>query len=153
MRPETYLRINSPAVIHETLDGEVVIINLDSGTYYSLDATGAAIWECISPRANIERIAADLAAQYDAPPAEATAAVLDFCDELAREGLVVETTPGDTAEPDAPGAEPPAAADERTAAFPVPALQKFTDMQELLLLDPVHEVAEAGWPHRKPGAS
>jgi hypothetical protein len=28
-------------------------------------------------------------------------------------------------------------------------LQKFTDMQELLLLDPIHEVDERGWPHRK----
>ncbi|HEU5439338.1 MAG TPA: PqqD family protein [Ktedonobacterales bacterium] len=148
MRPDTYLRINSPAVIHETLDGEVVIINLDSGTYYSLDATGAAIWERIGPQANIERIAAELAAQSDAPPAEATATVLAFCEELAREGLVVEAAAEDAAELDAP----PAVGGERTAVFPVPALQKFTDMQDLLLLDPVHEVAEAGWPHRKPGA-
>jgi coenzyme PQQ synthesis protein D (PqqD) len=148
MQPETYLRINSPAVIHETLDGEVVIINLDSGTYYSLDATAAAIWERIGPQANIERIAAELAAQSDAPPAEATATVLAFCEELAREGLVVEAAAEDAAELDAPVA----AGGERTAVFPVPTLQKFTDMQDLLLLDPVHEVAEAGWPHRKPGA-
>jgi hypothetical protein len=25
-------------------------------------------------------------------------------------------------------------------------LQKFTDMQDLLLLDPIHEVDESGWP-------
>lgn len=153
MRPESYLRINSPAVIHETLDGEVIIINLDSGTYYSLDTVGAAMWERIGPHASIQRIAAELAAQYSAPATEAVAAIVAFCDELAREGLVVEVAPGDPVDADAAGAEQPAATGERQAAFPPPTLQKFTDMQDLLLLDPVHEVAEAGWPHRKPGAS
>jgi hypothetical protein len=34
------------------------------------------------------------------------------------------------------------------ARFVEPALNKYTDMQELLLLDPVHEVSEAGWPSK-----
>jgi hypothetical protein len=29
-------------------------------------------------------------------------------------------------------------------------LHKFTDMQDLLLVDPVHDVGDAGWPHRPP---
>jgi hypothetical protein len=28
-------------------------------------------------------------------------------------------------------------------------LERYTDMQELLLLDPIHDVDESGWPHRK----
>jgi hypothetical protein len=31
-----------------------------------------------------------------------------------------------------------------------PVLNKYTDMQQLLLADPLHEVQEAGWPHTKP---
>lgn len=32
--------------------------------------------------------------------------------------------------------------------FSIPASQKFTEMQELLLVDPIHEVdPQAGWPH------
>jgi hypothetical protein len=27
-------------------------------------------------------------------------------------------------------------------------LEKFTDMHDLLLMDPIHEVSDAGWPHR-----
>ena len=34
--------------------------------------------------------------------------------------------------------------------FVNPTLTKFTDMQDLLLLDPIHEVDEMGWPHPKP---
>ena len=31
-----------------------------------------------------------------------------------------------------------------------PQLEKYTDMQDLVLLDPVHEVDATGWPHPKP---
>jgi hypothetical protein len=34
--------------------------------------------------------------------------------------------------------------------FGQPVLEKFTDMADLLLLDPIHEVGEAGWPQRAP---
>jgi hypothetical protein len=28
-------------------------------------------------------------------------------------------------------------------------LERYTDMQELLLLDPIHDVDQTGWPRRK----
>jgi hypothetical protein len=31
-------------------------------------------------------------------------------------------------------------------SFTPPLLHKYSDMQELLLLDPIHDVDEAGWP-------
>jgi len=36
--------------------------------------------------------------------------------------------------------------------FVKPILQKYTDMADLLLLDPIHEVGEQGWPHPAPRA-
>ena len=33
-------------------------------------------------------------------------------------------------------------------AFTEPVLEEFDDLKDLLLLDPVHDVAEAGWPVR-----
>ena len=35
-------------------------------------------------------------------------------------------------------------------AFEAPVLEKYTDMQTLLLVDPVHEVDDRGWPHEAP---
>ena len=32
----TWLGVSSPQVIHETIDGEVIVINLGTGSYYSL---------------------------------------------------------------------------------------------------------------------
>ncbi len=34
--------------------------------------------------------------------------------------------------------------------FTNPVLEKFTDMADLLLLDPIHEVDESGWPNKPP---
>ena len=31
-------------IIYENFDDEAVIINLESGSYYSLDKSGAAVW-------------------------------------------------------------------------------------------------------------
>jgi hypothetical protein len=34
--------------------------------------------------------------------------------------------------------------------FVTPCLQKYTDMEELLLIDPIHEIDEVGWPSARP---
>ena len=49
----------------------------------------------------------------------------------------------------APGSLAPSAPIESLAPWPADALrfERFTDMQDLLVLDPIHEVdEEAGWP-------
>ena len=51
-------RVNSPTVAAETVDGEVLMINLESGSYYSLRDTGAAIWDGIERGAATQTIAA-----------------------------------------------------------------------------------------------
>jgi hypothetical protein len=37
--------------------------------------------------------------------------------------------------------------------FRAPGLQRFEDMRGFLLVDPIHEVDDAGWPHMRPGES
>lgn len=70
--------------------------------------------------------------------------VTRFIAELARLNLIVpaELTADLTAEIEVP------ASDE----FQPPALESYTDMQDLLLLDPIHEVDEMGWPQKAPDA-
>jgi hypothetical protein len=143
-----HLRVSSPHVIHEAIDGEVIIINLATGNYYSLKGSGAEAWALIQRPAGV--VARDLvealAARFDAPRPELEAAFGPFLDELTHEGLVVRT-----AETDEPAGEPVEQwrANGRMA-FEPPSLEKFTDMQDLVLLDPVHEVDEIGWPHVAP---
>lgn len=132
--------INTPKVVHETIEGEVVIINLDSGAYYSLDQAGAGLWAELERGAGTADLARYLEAHYTTTAAEAAAAVQALVAALEAEDLVRAAGPA-TAQP--------AYANHQRAAFVAPALQKHTDMQDLLLLDPIHEVDETGWPSLK----
>jgi hypothetical protein len=108
--------INDPQVVAETIDGEVVIINMERGTYFNIknvnvDATGAG--------EDVERFVETLLAD----------GLLRRCkDPIRREHATnVCTIPN--------------------GAYRPPELEKFTDMESLLLLDPIHDVDQKGWPH------
>src|SRR5919112_5164644 len=97
-------RVNNPNVISETIQGETIIIHLTTGTYYSLQGSGAEVWESIAGAASATEIAEDLAARYSISAAEAEAGVVALLDELKREDLVAETS--DTARDAAPAPTP-----------------------------------------------
>ena len=43
--PADRFEVNSPAVVSEVIDGEAVIMNLKSGNYFSIQNSGAVIWD------------------------------------------------------------------------------------------------------------
>jgi hypothetical protein len=136
----TRFRINTPPVIHETLDGEVIVVNLDTGVYYSLTGVAAEIWAAVEAGSSTTHAAGELHARYDGSRPDVDAAVTRFVEELEREQLISGDGDAD-ARPASPidGTVRP--------AFVEPVLRKYTDMKELLLLDPIHEVGETGWPN------
>jgi hypothetical protein len=138
-------RPNTPKVIYETYDDEVVLINMDSGNYYSLNRTAGRAWASIERRITAQEIARDLRRDYACDGAQVEEEVLRFVKELHQEGLIV----ADEEAPPAPAASAAAPAAQRPP-FEPPVLQKFSDMADLLLLDPIHEVDENGWPHQPP---
>ena len=138
-------RVKSPNVMHETIEGEVIVIDLTTGSYYSLRDAGAEIWHSIEQGTDEAGIDEVLQERYEAPREEIVAAVGRFLDELAGEGLI-EPSDGAPAAPSAPAA-PPQQVNGRVP-FVAPLLEKHSDMQDLILLDPVHEVGPQGWPHR-----
>jgi hypothetical protein len=136
-------RVNSPNVIHETIEGEVILIDLKTGTYYSLRDSGTAVWRAIEQGAGEDGIAAELRSRYDASEEQIREAVRHLLAELEREGLI-RVDEGEAA----PAA--PASGGAGRLPFTAPVLEKHTDMQDLILLDPVHEVGAEGWPHPAP---
>jgi Coenzyme PQQ synthesis protein D (PqqD) len=138
-------RVTGSNVMSETIDGEVIVINLATGTYYSLRDAAAATWSLVERGATAEDVAAALETRYDGSQAAILEAVQRFLSDLEHEELVASTNEQN-------GAGEWAALPEEAASarrpFQAPVLEKYTDMQELILLDPVHEVGAAGWPHR-----
>lgn len=134
-------RVNTPTVTHETIDGEAVIINLDSGNYYSLLDAGSFIWTMLESGASASEVQHLVQHNYRGDATEIDRGVQELLAQLQQENLIVaiDGAPAvDLPEPSHNGHENP--------LFNAPLLNKFSDMQELLLLDPIHDVDEAGWP-------
>lgn len=133
--------VNSGQVMSETIDGETIIIHLGTGSYYSLQQAGAAIWSAIERSADEGQILEELLSRYDASPVEVESAAKALLAELQSESLVIQTANGSSYVPQAD------ATAEQRMPFVLPKLEKHTDMQDIILLDPVHEVDDRGWPN------
>jgi Coenzyme PQQ synthesis protein D (PqqD) len=142
-------RINSGRAISETIDGEVIVIDVGTGSYFSLRGTGAEIWDALTRDSQVERIVDELAARYDAAREEIAASVISLLEELEREELVIGADDGSRQIGDGSHEPAPTHATERSP-YQRPVLEKHTDMQDLILLDPVHDISAAGWPHKAP---
>ncbi len=142
-------RINSPKVIHETIDGETVIVNLDSGNYYSLDTVGAAIWAAVAKGLPVDHIIEDISFKFSGKREEIEQGVRLFMNELLQETLIAPRDPGSAGNEETHDTPARSRPSDGLLPFKAPILQKYSDMQELLLLDPIHEVDETGWPNAK----
>jgi Coenzyme PQQ synthesis protein D (PqqD) len=130
------MRIPSERVVSEVIDGEVVAIDLESGRYYSLEGAAARAWEAIQAGEELAGIAEAVAADAGISADEARPDVVAFIAELQAEGLVLNGN-GATAPPAGLGRIPLV-------------LHRYTDMQDLIVIDPIHDVDETGWPNRRP---
>ena len=148
MVSEIVFRANNLNVVGEVLDGEAIIVDLDSGAYYSLVGSGAEVWSAVQKGATLTAIIESVTAVYSGRQEEIAAAVTALVEELLAEGLIVgdSSTAGSSVAAIANPA-PPAAG---RPPFVKPVVQKFTDMADLLLLDPIHDVDVQGWPHAAP---
>ena len=137
--------INKEDIVHECLDGEVVIVNLKNGRYYSLVETASQVWSGIVSGSCSWQIERELRQQFCDPEALISPSLSGFLREMEEEGLLrlVAQDPPDLPAPTCSEAEAP--------PYRPPVLNKHTDMESLLLLDPIHDVSEQGWPERKAG--
>jgi Coenzyme PQQ synthesis protein D (PqqD) len=142
-------RVNAPQVIHESIEGEVIIINLETGNYYSVKGSAAHAWDVIqaSSATTTSTVVDALAPAYDAPRDELAHAIGGFVGQLLEEGLLAESAGPAVAPPDRSALD-----NGGGRVFEAPRLEKYTDMQDLVLLDPVHQVDEQGWPQQRPEA-
>lgn len=149
MKNSDCFKVNFPNITHETIDGEVVIVDLNTGNYYSMDKAGAVIWNLIDEGLSIHEIIAKLSAHYDGGGEGIEKSVYELLKELQEENLI---TPNGQREKERQNAQEYLGKQNSLASktrFDTPILQKYSDMQDLLLLDPIHEVDQSGWPHPK----
>ena len=131
---EQRYEVNRPDVVDESVDGEVLIVHLGTGTSYRSRGAGDAAWQLLASGRTPGEAAT--------PLGQDEAALRDFLAELVEEGLLRTR-----------GSEPDGLPEFQPVPGPL-VLEKYTDMQELLLLDPIHDVDdEEGWPNVRAGGA
>jgi hypothetical protein len=141
-------QIDDSKIIYDTIDGEVVLVNVETGNYYQLPGAGGEVWRCVALGMDVAQIVRQLAVSYEGDVAEMEASTRRLIEELLSENLVTPAAPAQEGEVPVPAVIPREDAAVRTA-YVAPLLNKYTDLQGLLLVDPIHGVDEEGWPTLK----
>lgn len=125
----------SDQVVHETIDGETVVINLATGSYYSMEGSAADLWARLLAGETAVESAESLSAANSGDAAAIAAAIASFHRELFEQGLLA-------VEPESSGP-----VGGSLGSFAIPEIQVYDDLRAHLLADPVHDVErETGWP-------
>lgn len=140
-------RMNTPTVVAEVFEQEVVIIHLESGTYYSLDQSGTMIWKLLQQGATVAEIIDKMGASYGLAADALGKPVQQLIEELCTENLIVADNTTTLRHQPLDALSMGSSTVKAQHSFVPPHLHKYTDMQDLLLLDPIHDVTETGWPH------
>ncbi len=136
-------KINQPPVVAEQFDAEVIAIQLETGRYYSMEKSAVTIWALLTIGATLSDILAEVNARYEGEPGLIAETVQQFIDALQKAQLIVPYTNGHHAD------FSPLLPFSKKIRFEPPLLSEYSDMQDLLLLDPILEVDGQGWPQKK----
>jgi hypothetical protein len=121
---------NEPVIVSKIMDGEAVPINLQTGVYYSLRDAGAVVWHALCGHRTRSEILQAIAAHFDEKPVDLESDLTELLVRFGEENLVRLSDRDHSA--DREDSVPPAP----SAAYRKPNLEKFTDMEKLLALDP-----------------
>ena len=78
-----------PEVVSRTLEGEEVLLQLETGAYFGLNEVGTLIWKFLKAGQSRAEILEKLETEFDVPAIEAAKDFEDFIAELKRKGLAV----------------------------------------------------------------
>ena len=143
MEPSSFLAPAGSNIVHEDFQDEIIAVNLDTGRYYAFNAIGGWLWSQLARGCRFGELVDASMASYTGNPQEIAQGIEDFVNLLLAEELICSrpaTGPGQNLVTPAGDKQP----------FSLPAMEIYTDMQDLLMLDPIHEVDETGWPHPNP---
>jgi hypothetical protein len=131
---------NSATTASENFDGETVIIHFERGTYFSLRGSAVTIWSLLQSPTSIAAIIEAVCDQQAPVPDNLEPKLTEFFTQLAKHDLLTDNL--ETA------ARPDLSPDVLLSLTEPAGLEVYSDLAELIAMDPVHEVdVLTGWPH------
>jgi hypothetical protein len=140
-----YYYIDKDKVIFEKIEDEIIIISQDTGIYYSIRGHGAIVWQLISSGLSIDEITVYFKDIHVSQDENVQSEIISFIEGLFKEGLIIA---GQKHEHNVE-LEPGLINSIKSIPFSRPTFEKFENMKDYLLVDPIHEVDVAGWPYTK----
>ncbi|WP_417267478.1 PqqD family protein [Celeribacter baekdonensis] len=113
------------------IDEELVILNLDSGFYFTVSGIGPVIWRLLDLKYTVDAIIQTIVQHYDIEEPIVRTEVEDFIGKLMAEDLL-----GAAQEVTSLPLEEPAKFDGWSAAYQPVTIMKYNDLLESFALDP-----------------
>lgn len=135
-------QLDKTNIAQEVFGNEAVLINIPLGKYYSVrGTTGIRVLELLQEPTNLENIWTGIQNEFQTDEPNAKAEIEAFVNQLAEEQIITEEPYTTTV-----------ISEEASIKLPYEKveLEIFDDMQELIMLDPIHDVESfKGWPQKK----
>jgi hypothetical protein len=127
-------KVNTPGVIHDEIDGEVVIVDLNIGHYFRINKESSQLWNLIINGNSMIKILTfcenRIELQLDAEEILQNLLNLQIICEVVEQSNPITELPK-----------------WKYTKFEI---EKFTDLEDILGLDPIHEVDDVkGWPNKQ----
>ena len=82
-------RVETPeGVLVRELQGESVLLNLESESYFGLDDVGTRMWQALASTSSVDAAFKMLLAEFDVEPDRLRSDLAAFVDTLAEAGLI-----------------------------------------------------------------
>jgi hypothetical protein len=87
--PESVIS-RAPGLVSTEVDGETLLLSIERGYYYGLDASvGSRIWQLLEQPQSLRALCEALTGDFVVTPDECLSDVVEFLSALSEEGLVV----------------------------------------------------------------
>ena len=70
------------------MDDQVIVLEMESGTYLNLNGSGCVLWKALSKSASVDQLTCSLVESFDVSQDQARRDTEAFLDELTRRSLV-----------------------------------------------------------------
>lgn len=139
IRDTDQFRFDHQRVISDVIEGEFVVVHSESGCYYSIRGTGADVCRLLLAGHTLQQAVSRLATHRNLAESQIGPEIQQFVAQLTEEQLLV---------PDNGRTGQVGSVELTDGPYASPTFDKFDDMADQLLLDPIHEIGAAGWPVR-----
>ena len=141
MTYDQHFRTDTNQVSFERFEDETVAVQFETGNYYSLNRSADIVWDLFIKGLSLNEVLNNLQLYFSGYSNVFENDIEEFVQNLLKEKLIVQMEEDETIVSDwNPSHAGPLVPYEK------PRIETFSDMKDLLLLDPIHDVDETGWP-------